>query len=504
MTGIPTSEPTLRESAQPAFTWRAWAVVFVACGALYALTACRGTQWQDPGHMIWRVVTGDVWHPLGLALAHPLHHWLGRLAAWPGLGEPAFAVTLVSAVAGAVAVANLFGCVFTLTSSRTAAIVAALSLALAHTHWQMATRAEVYTVTTALFTGECWCLVAYARGGRLRFLWLMFLLNGLGIGNHMLACLTTPVLFVILALAVRGKRVSVSGAIAAVGLWVVGTLPYSVMIGLEVARTQDVVGTIRSALFGHGFSGQVLNAGITAKNIGIGLSVLLLNFPNLLVPAAIYGIGQVDKLKVPVLVTRAMIVAAVIHLCFVVRYDVIDQHTFYLPLYVLLAIFGGIGVAAIERIATGRRRAMLIAVAVSVMLTPAIYGLTPVVARRIDALQTLKRGKPYRDDYDYVFAPWSVADTSAATMGQEAVRMAGENGLILVEDAMAEFAVRYAVRRAGATSVRIVVQGDQVDLGQALANGRPVVLVPRNVTAPNTPAPGQWVRTGDLYVLRVP
>ena len=505
MAELPTSEPTNTGSAQSDFTLRAWAVVFLSCAVLYALTACRGTQWQDPGHMIWRVVTHEVWHPLGLALAHPLHHWLGRLFVWPGLAEPAFAVTLVSAVAGAVAVANVFGCVFALTKSRNAAIVAALALAFAHTHWQMATRAEVYTVTTALFAGECWCLVVYAQGGRRRFLWLMFLFNGLGIGNHMLASLSTPVLVVILAMAVKGRRVGVGGALVALGCWVIGTLPYSVMIGLEVSRTHDLVGTLHSALFGRGFSDKVLNAGITARNIGIGLGVLLLNFPNLVVPVAIYGLGRADEAKAPVLVTRAMIAVAVIHLCFVVRYDVIDQHTFYLPLYVLLAIFGGLGVAVVERNAGRLRRIRLVVIVLSVLLTPAFYGLAPAVARRIEALQTLQRGKPYRDDYEYVFAPWSVVDASAETMGREAARLAGDHGLILVEDDMASFAVRYAVWRAGAAGVAIAVSGDHVNIAEALASGRAVVLVPRNVAALSTPdpVPGHWERAGDLYVLKV-
>ena len=81
--------------------------MFAAVLVLYAATANRGIQWQDPGHFILRVVTHEPFNPLGLALSHPLHHWLGRLAAAPGLLEPAFAVTLVSAVAGAVAVLAL-------------------------------------------------------------------------------------------------------------------------------------------------------------------------------------------------------------------------------------------------------------------------------------------------------------------------------------------------------------------------------------------------------------
>ena len=93
------------------FPWGGWLAVLVVCLVLYCLTANRGAQWQDSGSHILRAVTGELIHPLGLALSHPLHHYLARLATLaPGL-DPCLAITLISSLAAAVAVANTCGCV---------------------------------------------------------------------------------------------------------------------------------------------------------------------------------------------------------------------------------------------------------------------------------------------------------------------------------------------------------------------------------------------------------
>lgn len=66
-----------------------------------------GRQWQDSGWQRCRIVTGQIDHQRGLALVHPVQYYLGRLAIRrPGI-EPALAITWVSSIAGAVAVANV-------------------------------------------------------------------------------------------------------------------------------------------------------------------------------------------------------------------------------------------------------------------------------------------------------------------------------------------------------------------------------------------------------------
>jgi len=482
--------------------WCTWAIVFLSAFLLYGLTANRGAQGVDSGEFILRIVEGELIDSKGLALTHPLHHWLGRLAISTDLLEPCFAITLISAFAAAIAVANVCGCVCTLTRSHWAALFSAASLAIAHTFWQLSTRTEVYTLTAALFAGECWCLAAYARQQRPIYLWGMLLLNGLGIGNHMQAALTTPVLVFVLVHAVRTKRAEFKEVCIGALIWLVGSLPYTGLVCAELVRTGDASATLRSALVGQSFGQAVLNIGLSGKQLMVSAAFVILNLPNLLLPAAIYGIGRAASLGVPTLARRAFLASLLIHACFVVRYPVVDQHTFFIPVYVLIAIFGGLGFAAVSQWELSwPRRTLRWAAIVSLVATPILYAFTPPVARHFDILGGIARNKPYRDDYVHIFTPWSLVERSVETMSRHAVDLAGERGLIVVEDPSLESAIRYRALRDGMDDQIIGSDIALAGIAEAVDAGRAVVLVPLNVDAPRTEPPlGTWKRDGDLYV----
>ena len=507
---MPGSEPPQCANASDATdrvapSWRSWLAVFAGAAVLYALTARRGAQWQDSGMHILRAVTGDLYGAYGLALVHPLHHWLARLAAAMDFVEPSFAITLISAVAGAVTVANTFGCIVTLSGNRRAALLAAGALAVAHTFWQAATLVETYTLATALFSGECWCLAVYAMTHRRGALLTALMLNGLGVANHLLAGLTTPILACVMLHAVYTRRVSLRIAVAAAGLWLLGSLPYTALILVATLRSGDFAGTLHSALFGQSFADEVLNTALSLRGLLITIGFVLLSFPNALLPLAAYGLIRARRFGIPVIAVRALSAGLAIHVLFAVRYNVVDQHTFFMLAYVLAAVFGGIGYAVVERNARSPSRLFALA-AITLAATPVLYALTPTVARRFNVLRAVERHKPYRDDYVYVFTPWSVVERSAETMSRHAVELAGETGLIIVEDSMALFAVRYRALRADRPGVHIVHKVTEVQLESAAGAGRPVVIVPKNRAAPRTKLPtrlGQWQRAGDLFVLQV-
>jgi hypothetical protein len=137
-------------------------------------------------------------------------------------------------------------------------------------------------------------------------------------------------------------------------------------------------------------------------------------------------------------------------------------------------------------------------------LTPVWYTVVPGVARRFDVLRSVARNKPYRDDYAYVFTPWSVVERSAEIMSRHAVGLAGQSGLILVEDPMARFAIRYQAVRSGMEGLQITQDLAPEAVVEAAGAGRTVVLVPMNADAPQTDPPiGLWKRMGDLYKLTI-
>jgi hypothetical protein len=89
-------------------------------------------------------------------------------------------------------------------------------------------------------------------------------------------------------------------------------------------------------------------------------------------------------------------------------------------------------------------------------------------------------------------------------MSHRAIELAGERGLIIVEDPMAEYAVRYRMLRDGGTGLTAVRHIEPADILAAVDAGRAIVLVPLNADSPRTESPiGAWKRNGDLYVLDV-
>lgn len=496
--------------------WPAWLIWLGLSFALYALTANRGPQWQDSGSFILRIMRGELGNPLGIALAHPLHYWIGRGAIRiPGL-EPAFAITLISSLGAAICVANLFGCVVSLTGNRAAAALAAASLMVANTFWQLATLVETYSLSAAFLTAKCWCLVLLVQlsaasdaSGRNRtrvsFLFMsMWLLNGLSFANHNLALLTAVMLVAVSAWAIHRRAVNAAAILMAIGLWVVGAVPILWLIVRELIATADLPGTIRSTLFGTAFQEQVLSVSPSGQLLMISVGFVVLNFPNLLLPAAVYGIWHGRRESGMRTSLGMLFVGFTLHALFAFRYPVPDQHYFFLSTYVFLCLFGGVGFAiGFDRFQDRGRRRLQVAAWGLVLATPVVYSVVPAAFRRIDLLGFVERNKPYRDDYTYLFIPWTFVERSAAQMSDQAADLAGPNGAIIVEDGMAQFAVKYALERRKLSGVDVFVpEMPPKEMEAAFESGRKIILVPHNADHPTTlPLRGTWKRIGDLYEL---
>ncbi|NLX15210.1 MAG: DUF2723 domain-containing protein [Phycisphaerales bacterium] len=488
-----------------------WAMVFLAALALYATTANRGVQWQDSGWQQWRIVTGQWEHPLGLALVHPLQYCLGRAAIRLTFLEPAFATTLLSSLAGAVAIANIVGTLVILTRRLGPALIAGAALMLAHTFWQHATHTESYAIVAALLSAEWFCLARYATTCKGRYLLGLALCNGLGLANHLLAGLTTPVNVVVILWAIRQKHLSVRGGLAAIGLWLAGTLPYTVLVAYTFMQTSDFGGTLRSAMFGI-YSEQVLNVRPALRSLFLAGGFVLYNFPGLILPLAAYA--ALVRLSVPRVFTRAIKIQLLIYLIFVVRYSISDQYTFFFPVYMLLALLAGLG---LDRLATlwppVRRRAVFALAGLTVLWTPFVYMTACCVLESRGVFKAMVGNKPYRNGYQAFLIPWGVGQTYAADLNRQVARLAGEDGLVLVADNMIRFGLLYgqALGRFG-DAVEIVLIQDKEDqtridelherIQDCLAHDRPVVLVPQDRDHPYAPGiQGQWSRREDVYLL---
>lgn len=509
------SQPTFDDRAVASrvdtpFKLGAYVALLLGAFAFYGLTAARTIQWMDYGQFVVRALEGEVFNEYGLALIHPLYLWASQFAIATLPLSPAHAVALVSAFFGAVTVANVFGCVRSISRNPAAGLVAALGLAVANTFWRMSTMPECYTVTTALLSAELWLLALYLRDacqGRARASLLIAALffNGLGLANHNLALLTVPVLGVVLIrAAMRKECLPRQVAMACLG-WLIGASPYLALIAIEMFQSGDPAGAIHSALFGKQYADNVLNVEPSFQNLAINLAFTVLSFFNLTLPLAVIGAWRAMRSRSGRALFFTWGASLAIHLLFVLRYDVVDQHTFLLPSYTVMVLFAGIGFASLaSRWPAARSRYLFVGSLLAVLAAPGVYGVAASVARSQDVLGGFTRNKPYRDDYRYLFVPWGVGETSAEQMADHAVTLAGDDGLIILVDSMARFAVYYALYESGRDEVDVLRVSDNRKVDWPAYTGRPIVFVPASEGDEPSDAPAgmTWVKDDPLFVLR--
>jgi hypothetical protein len=332
------------------------------------------------------------------------------------------------------------------------------------------------------------------------FLWLAFALNGLGFANHNAALLTAPILIAITVLNLHQRRLRWQDIAACAAVWLVGSLPYTWLIVAGLKASGDWAGVVRSALFGHSYSEEVLNSRLSTKKLFVSACFIGLNFPNLTIPLAMLGLLAARQYAAGV--RRILYANLLIHFLFVIRYPVVDQHTFFLPTYFLTAAFAGLGMARLFQLSPWGRRVVWAAV-VFLCTTPVVYAFVPGLARRFDVLAGYARNKPFRDDYAYVFTPWTAFDHSAERMARRALELGGSDALVIAPDSMVAPAIWYEAWLSGKDRVEVVGVFDAEQIAQAAQSKRRVLFVPpRTTQEPDAVAGGTWRREDDFYLLQ--
>jgi len=382
-----------------------YAVMLVAAGVLYAATAQRGAAWQDSGVFQWRIIDFDLLGKLGLALAHPLLVVLGKAASFIPFGPLAWRINLVSALCGAVAVANVAALVRRLAPHRPAAAwIAGGFLALAHTTWWLATICESQCVLLALFTSELHALVSLQRRPSSRLALLLGLLNGLALTAHNLALLALPAYGLTVVGLCRSSRLRWHSLACMAGGWLIGASGFLVMIVWRAGQLGPA-GALQSALFGRAWRGAVLGGSLPAVLQGFGY--VLYNFPNAALPLMFAGLWSLRRPR-PGGLAPAAIYLTGIHFLFAVRYAVPDQFMFFLPFYAMVCILAGLGLARI--VGPGRGKWMVPVAAASLVLAPIVYAAAPRVWGPLGLPLPGRKDLAFRDPARYWLAPWKGGD----------------------------------------------------------------------------------------------
>jgi len=405
----------------------------VLCGAivLYVVSCAPGMLWQDSGLIQYRVWNNDIEGFLGLALSHPLFYILAIGAKYIPLGEFAHRVNLVSAIAGAVAVANVFLFVRLWLGRNLPAVIAAVTLAVSHTFWRHASVAESYTLWAALFTAELIMLVQYTRTNRVRFLYLLGLLSGLSTSVHMLAVipLVCYAVFVVFLLAKRDISAGNLGVV--VLLCIIGALPYEILIASNMIQTSDIAGTLASAAFGRRWQGAVLNTSLSTGIVKENILYILFNFPTPNIMLLFAGCLAMFRVSLHRGLRNVLIGLLVLFFLFAFRYTVPDRYTFFIPFYCVASILIGLGASLVqERV---RSRVAFYLVLMFGLIPVGVYAAAPRLADGMEIKVGTRDDIPYRDDGEYFLRPWKTGYAGADRFADEALNLVEDNAVIYAD-----------------------------------------------------------------------
>jgi len=427
-------------------------------GVLYVLTCAPTILWQDSGLYIYRVWHNDIQGNLGLALAHPLYILIGIVVKYIPIGQFAYRVNLISAVAAAIAVANLFLLLRLWLGRNLPAIIAAITLAVSWTFWQHAVIAEVYTLYAAQMLGELIMLLQYIRTKNTGYLYLLGLFNGLSIANHMWGVISFTCYAVFILLLLVRRQIGLKHFAIIILLWVIGAAPYEYLIIKNIILSGNVQATLASAVFGNTWQGGVLNLSISLKIVLENIIFILLNFPtpNL----ALFFVGLAALRKTAPNRSFAYIIFAMLALYFLFafRYTVPDRYVFFLPFYCLAAVLIGLGADVVLR--QCEHRAMIFVMLAFALLPILTYFATPAVAGKFYKPLGQRRQRPYRDEYIYFLQPWKTGYRGAERFASEALDIVEKNAIIYADSTTVHSILYVQQVNNKRTDVRIVSEYD--------------------------------------------
>jgi 4-amino-4-deoxy-L-arabinose transferase-like glycosyltransferase len=333
-------------------------------------------KWQFLGEV------GGTPHPTG----YPLYLLVNRVFVnLVPVGELAWRANLLSAVLGAGTVAALFALLRALAVRRSVAAATAATFGLTVTFWSQAVVAEVYTLHLLLLTLVALCLARWLDGGSDRWLLAGLGLYCLSFGNHLGSVLALPGVGFMVS---RGwRRALRPRTLAATGLFALaGAAQYAYLVrmthtGAYVEQPVHGVGDVVEMVTGGRFRSQMFafTPGELVRDRLPMFGRLLRGELGVLVLPALYGVWA--GLRSPGRPTRQAVSAHLLVLGllaggYALNFDVLDVFVFFLPCYLVLAVFLGIGAEALaDRLRLPSRRPVRLAAGAALAAVPLVMGL---------------------------------------------------------------------------------------------------------------------------------
>ncbi len=368
--------------------------------------------WSDSAHLQRMAAQGLIDRD---GAGRPVWFVAARLMLLLPVGDPAYRLNLLSALSAAAAVALTHQAALAAGISRRAALAAALALAVSHTFWQHAVRAEVYATFMALIALQVWLWFKWRPHRPAPFFVAVALLGPLLLTHQMAALLAPALLFLIVRRRawLRPKQWFAVSALATVSL-----LAALLSFNGRCRRLPSVL------LFG---------------------AFVLLQFPSpALLLAAIAAVDAPRRARLDA-AWGALLLLALADLLFAFAYRVNDRYVFFMPLYGALALLVGLGWDVAERMwpALKMRGAYAALMALLVAAPVVAYALAPAILLRLNMNPLDVRVLPGREPNRYFLWPPLAGYRGAADYARASFAVAPPGSLIIADYAPFE-ALSYA------------------------------------------------------------
>ena len=391
-------------------------VVPAGCGLLLASALVFGCTlaptllWGDDAMYQKALATGTL-------TVHPVWGALARGFALLPWGDYCFRANLASAVYGVGVVGLLFLATHAVSGSSRAALAAGAVLVFSHTFWLQAVRAEVYTLHLLLFFGGVWAFLRW-RQATARWHWLALGLAFWLVGtvNHLLLALAFPgALWLFLNTGAPSERKRM--LLSVVGVSVVGTLLVASLVPGFFSDT--LPGAARAVVDEFSFS---------PYRLALHLVLLVYQFP-LLGILAIPGVRYLWRRDSAV--TVALSLTIVLTAAFASTFGIWESYVFYLPVHGLIALFVGLGAAAVTAHWSSRRWLLILATVLALQV--GLYRLTPILVERLAPGAIPARDLPGRPAAGFFLWPPKRGDRGAREFAETALDLLPADAILVAD-----------------------------------------------------------------------
>lgn len=462
-------------------------LVALASLLFYLFTLAPTVLWGDDAFFQRTAFTGEL-RPDGGG------HWLwlqvARLFVQIPVGDVAFRSNLLSAVAAACTIFVLYAAAREAGLRWDGATVAVISLAVGHTFWMHAVRAEVYTLFTLFVALHIWLWARWQPGHGLRTrgflrgsrpLYVGALLFGITLLAHQMAVfLVLAWALLVLANSATLHRMHLAKATA---LFLMGLAPFFAVIYVQIITVSHISWLEAIRLYfthaGSDFGPSLLNLSLATLlgDIANWLLFTGLQFGSPVIVLLIWGIHNRLRSR-PSPFWVALFAFYCIDVLFSISYRVNDRYVFLLPGYVALALFCGVGwQLARKEISSrwawmARRTSGRLALAAGILVITAMpvtaYYLAPRVMMALDINPMDVRKLPGRDPNHFFLWPGKAGYTGARQYGEQTLA-ALPPGATLIADHTPFETLLYLQEVVGMRQdVRLIAIEPEDDLGELL------------------------------------